>query len=73
LGSPERIKKESNATMSQHLCLIMYGIANTLPTKYNLEPVVVSIYNVMMYATQRINDERMRALSSMRQDNQDDE
>jgi hypothetical protein len=43
----------------------MYGIASALPTKYNLEPVVVSTYNVMMYATHRISDERMRALFSM--------
>jgi len=59
------IKKESSATMSQHLCLIMYGIASALPTKYNLEPVVVSTYNVMMYATHNISDERILALFSM--------
>ncbi len=66
------MKNESNATMSQHLCLIMYGIASALPTKYNLEPVVVSTYNVTMYATHRIKDERMRALFSMTQGNLDD-
>jgi hypothetical protein len=45
----------------------MYGIASALPTKYNLEPVVVSTYSVMMYATHRISDEKMRALFSMSQ------
>jgi hypothetical protein len=50
----------------------MYGIASALPTKYNLEPVTVSTYNVMMYATHSINDEQMRALFSMNLGNQDD-
>lgn len=43
----------------------MYGMASALPTKYNLDPVVVSTYNVMMYATHRTSEERMRALFSM--------
>ena len=73
LGKPTMIKKESNATISQHLCLIMYGSARALPTKYNLEPIVVSIYKVMKYATHRINDEKMRALFSMNQGNRGDE
>jgi len=73
LGKPTMIKKESNATISQHLCLIMYGKARVLPTKYNLEPTVVSIYNVMKYATHKINDEQMRVLFSMSRGNQDDE
>ena len=47
-------------------------MASRLPTKYNLEPRVVSTYNVIIYATQRINDERMRALFSMNQGSQDD-
>jgi hypothetical protein len=67
------MKNESNATMSQHLCLIIYGMARTLPTKYNLDPFTVSTYNVMKYATHRINDEQMRVLFSMSQDNLDDE
>jgi hypothetical protein len=51
----------------------MYGSALTLAIKYNLEPIVVSTYNVMKYATHNINDEKMRALFSMNQGNQDDE
>jgi hypothetical protein len=56
------IKKVSSATMSQHLCLTIYGKARVLPTKYNLEPVTVSTYNVMKYATHNINDDVIRAL-----------
>ena len=70
LGKPTMMKNESNATISQHLCLIMYGMARTLPTKYNLEPLTVSTYNVMKYATHKINDEKMRALFSTSQGNQ---
>jgi hypothetical protein len=62
LGKPTIMKNESNATISQHLCLIIYGMARTLPTKYNLEPVTVSTYNVMKYATHSINDDVIRAL-----------
>jgi hypothetical protein len=70
LGKPTMMKNESNATISQHLCLIIYGMARALPTKYNLEPVTVSTYNVMKYATHSINDEKMRALFSTNQGNQ---
>jgi len=73
LGKPTMIKKESNATISQHLCLIIYGKARALPAKYNLEPIVVSIYNVMKYATHKINDEQMRVWFSMNWGNQGDE
>ena len=69
MGNPTRMKNESNATMSQHLCLIIYGMARTLPTKYNLEPFTVSTYNVMKYATHSINDEQMRVWFSMSQGN----
>lgn len=69
LGRPTTMKNARSTTMSQHLCLIMYGRAIALPTKYNLEPCTVSTYNVMKYATQSINDEQMRALFSMNQDN----
>jgi hypothetical protein len=48
----------------------MYGMARALPTKYNLEPLTVSTYNVMKYATHKINDEKMRALFSTSQGNQ---
>jgi len=70
LGKPTMMKNESNATISQHLCLIIYGMARALPTKYNLEPLTVSTYNVMKYATHRINDEKMRALFSTNRGNQ---
>jgi hypothetical protein len=73
LGRPTTIKNAKRATMSQHLCLTMYGSARALPTKYNLEPFTVSTYNVMKYATQSINDEQMRVLFSTNQGNQDDE
>jgi len=51
----------------------MYGKARVLPTKYNLEPIVVSTYNVMKYATHKINDDQMRVLFSKSQGNQGDE